>query len=65
MLEAVKSFLLTEDGGAVEWILTIIAGALIAAVAYGKLKGTPGNLGQSITNAGTNASNAVTNYMKE
>lgn len=64
MLETVRSFLLTEDGGAVEWILCIIAGALIAAVAYGKLKGTPGNLGQSITNAGSQAANAVQQNMK-
>lgn len=65
MLNLVKSFFLAEDGGAVEWILTIIAGALIMAVAYVKLKGTPGSLGDSVTNAGTNASNALRQNMTQ
>jgi len=65
MLGAIKAFLAAEDGGAVEWILCIIAGALIAAVAYGRLKGTPGSLGDSITQAGNNAASAVRTYMKQ
>lgn len=65
MLGTVWSFLKAEDGGAVEWILCIIAGALIAAVAYGRLKGTPGSLGDSITQAGNNAANAVRTQMTQ
>jgi len=65
MLNLVESFLQAEDGGAVEWILTIIAGALIVAVAYVKLKGTPGSLGDGITNAAGNASNALRQNMTQ
>lgn len=59
MLKAVKSFFLSEDGGAVEWIITIIAGAIIAAVAYIKLKGAPGDIGQSVKDAGGAAKTQV------
>jgi Flp pilus assembly pilin Flp len=59
MREAVKTFLTSEDGGAVEWIITIIAGAIIAAVAYIKLKGAPGDIGGSIDAAGDAAKGVV------
>ncbi|WP_131821486.1 hypothetical protein [Desulfofundulus thermosubterraneus] len=59
MLSAAKNFLAAEDGGAVEWIITIIAGAIIAAVAYIKLKGAPGDIGQSVQDAGTAAKGVV------
>jgi len=59
VLGAVKSFILAEDGGAVEWIITIIAGAIIAAVAYIKLKGAPGDIGQSVQDAGAAAKGVV------
>ena len=60
MFEAVKAFLLSEDGGgAVEWIITITAGAIIAAVAYIKLADAPGNIGASIREAGNNAQGII------
>jgi hypothetical protein len=59
MFQTVKSFLAAEDGGAVEWIITMIAGAIIVAVAFTKLKGSPGELGNSVNAAGANAGLAV------
>ena len=60
MFEAVKAFLLSEDGGgAVEWIITITAGAIIAAVAYIKLADAPGNIGDSIRRAGESAQGTI------
>ena len=38
-----------------EWIVTIIAGVIIAAVAFVKLKGSPGDLGNGVTGAGKDA----------
>ncbi|RJO62770.1 MAG: hypothetical protein C4542_02080 [Dehalococcoidia bacterium] len=59
MFNALKTFLANESGGAVEWVVTIIAGVIIAAVAYAKLKNSPGNVGTSINDAGANAAAAV------
>jgi hypothetical protein len=64
MVRAIKSFLVAEDGGAVEWLLCIIAGAIIVAVAFTKLKNAPGELGNSISNAGNSAANAIETQMK-
>ncbi|RJO62771.1 MAG: hypothetical protein C4542_02085 [Dehalococcoidia bacterium] len=59
MFGALKTFLTGDSGGAVEWVVTIIAGVIIAAVAYAKLKNSPGNVGTSINDAGANAAKAV------
>ena len=59
MLETLKTFHLSESGGAVEWIVTIIAGVIIAAVAFVKLKGSPGDLGNGVTGAGKDAGNQL------
>lgn len=64
MLKTIKTFLLAEDGGAVEWLLTIIAGALIVAVAYTSLRGSPVDLGSAIQEVGGNAANEI-RTMKE
>ena len=59
MLDVLKTFCVSESGGAVEWIVTIIAGVLIAAVAYIKLKNSPGDVGNAVNAAGTRAANAL------
>lgn len=64
MLKTIKTFLLVEDGGAIEWLLTIIAGALIVAVAYTNLKGSPADLGGAIQGAGGKAAEEIRSNMK-
>lgn len=60
MLEMVKNFLFAEDGGgAVEWILTIIVGALIVAAIYISLKDSPGNLGGAIGDKGSEVAQEI------
>jgi hypothetical protein len=59
MREAVKTFLTSENGGAVEWILTIIAGAIIVAVAYISMKGSPSDLGGAIKQKGGEAAKKI------
>ncbi|MDI6710448.1 MAG: hypothetical protein QME76_07150 [Bacillota bacterium] len=56
-------FLRNEDGGVIQWLLVVIAGALLAAGAYAKFKTAPGTLGDSITSAGQTAAGAVTTEM--
>lgn len=59
MLEAIKNFLLGEDGGAIEWVVTIIAGVLIVVAAYIFLKGAPKEVGTGLDEAGGRAGGAL------
>lgn len=59
MLEAIKNFLLGEDGGAIEWVITIIAGVLIVVAAYIFLKGAPRDVGRELGEAGGRAGGAL------
>ncbi|RJO62773.1 MAG: hypothetical protein C4542_02095 [Dehalococcoidia bacterium] len=59
MFNALKIFLTDESGVAVEWVVTIIAGVIIIAVAYMKLKNSPGRIGDSIWHAGAWGAHAV------
>lgn len=54
-LKRVISFAKDERGDSVTWIVLIIIGVVIAVSAYLKFKGSPGNIGNSIQNAGSNA----------
>ena len=64
MLKTIKTFLLAEDGNAIEWLLTIIAGALIVAVAYTSLKDSPVGFGSAIQEVGGNTANEIKNSMR-
>jgi hypothetical protein len=55
MLKHIVSFARDERGDSVTWIVLIIIGVVIAVSAYLKFKGSPGNIGNSIQNAGSNA----------
>jgi len=61
MLKTVKDFLIAEDGSVIEWIIVIIAGSLIGAIAYKTLKSSPGNIGNAIKGAGAGAVNQLEN----
>lgn len=55
----VKRFGKDDSGGAIQWILTIIIGAIIAGVAYIKLQNAPGAVGEGIQSASTNAQSVL------
>jgi len=59
MLKTVKDFLIAEDGSVIEWIIVIIAGSLIGAIAYQALKSSPGDVGNAIKGAGAGAVNQL------
>lgn len=60
-LKRVISFAKDERGDSVTWIVLIIIGVVIAVSAYLKFKGSPGNIGNSIQNAGSNAATNLNN----
>jgi hypothetical protein len=46
-------------GDAVTWTVLIIIGVVIAVIVFTHVKGNPGNLGDAITNAGSNAATGL------
>jgi hypothetical protein len=59
LLKTIVSFMRNEQGDSVTWIVLIIIGVVIGVSAYAKFKGAPGDVGDSITNAGTNAADGL------
>lgn len=59
MLQAIRQFVLSDRGDAIQWIIVTIIGAIIAGVAFTKFKNSPGNVGSSITEAANNAAAMV------
>jgi hypothetical protein len=64
MLATLKDFLIAEDGGVIEWVITIIAGSLLGVIAYSTLKKAPGDIGNGVSGAGTRAGTALNDLAK-
>lgn len=59
MLGLLKRFLSGESGEAVAWIVVTIIGIIIAVAAFLKFKSSPGNVGNEVSGAASNAAEGL------